>query len=87
MKIILIIFILIKLSQQLEINKDNDHKGLILSEIGNVKIHDKTKYLNYKFNITSVAKMLNWNKASHQNCYNNYTNASPLLVQMNENLK
>lgn len=87
MKIILIIFILIKLSQQLEINKDNDHKGLILSEIGNVKIHDKTKYLNYKLNITSVAKMLNWNKASHQNCYNNYTNASPLLVQMNENLK
>lgn len=83
----LIIFILISVSHQIEINKDNDHKGLILSELGNVKIHEKTKFLYYNFNITSVRTMLKWNNASHRNCYNNYTNASPLLVQLTENLK
>lgn len=37
--------------------------------------------------MTSVTKMQKWNKISQKNCYNNYSNASPLQVEITENIK
>lgn len=72
---------------QLEIYKNTDRRGLILTNMGNVKIHERTKHLFYNFNITSISKMKKWNQASNQNCNSNSTKASQFQIEITQNLK